>query len=258
MQLTASLVLYNNDPEMVRQGVTSLLKTPLSIQLIVVDNSPSPQLASLFESFNDDRLIYLYNQGENIGFGKGHNLAISKSKESDFHLIMNPDVYFEETVLPDLITYLQHNPTVGLVAPKVLSPNGDTQYLCKRYPSVSVLFVRRFVPAKWQSFFQDSLDHYEMKDTGYNQIMEVPIISGCFMLFSRPVLQEVGGFDDRFFMYFEDYDLTLRTAQKYKTVFNPTVHIYHYWARGAHKKIRLARIFVQSGFRFFQKHGWKI
>jgi hypothetical protein len=258
MQLSASLVLYNNDPEIIRQSVTSLLKTPLDLKLFIVDNSPSDHLNALIDDLNDGRLIYLYNQGNNVGFGKAHNQAIAQARDSDYHLVMNPDIYFDDQVIPHLIDYLETHPDTGLICPKVLSPNGETQYLCKRYPSVSVLFARRFFPKAWQSLYQSQLDHYEMKDTGYNEIMEVPIISGCFMLFRRSVLEEVGYFDDQFFMYFEDYDLTLRTGKKYKTLFNPSVHIYHYWTRGAHRTVKLASIFIQSGFYFFQKHGWKL
>ncbi|MFN9734309.1 MAG: glycosyltransferase family 2 protein, partial [Microcystis sp.] len=129
--------------------------------------------------------------------------------------------------------------------------------LCKRQPTVLTLFIRRFIPKKMQFLFKKRLDWYEMRDISYNQIMEVPIISGCFMLFNRKYLDEIGYFDKNMFMYFEDYDLTLRMSKKYKTILYPHVNIYHHWARGAHNSTKLAIVFAQSAVYFFNKHGWK-
>lgn len=257
MKLSASLVLYKNDPNIVRQAVTSLLNTPITVNLSVVDNSPTNELRGLFSEFKEYDIDYYFNNGKNVGFGKAHNLAISRAKNCDYHLVMNPDVYFNNNVITELIQYLDNHQYVGLVTPKISSPNGAIQYLCKRYPNVGTLFVRRFVPKVFQFPFQRKLDWYEMRDISYDQIIEVPIVSGCFMLLRKKYLDEIGYFDENLFMYFEDYDLTIRMSQKYKTILYPNVNIYHYWTRGAHKSIKLALIFAQSAFYFFGKHGWK-
>jgi hypothetical protein len=127
MKITSSLVVYNNDSEILIQTVTSLFHTPLDIQLYVIDNSPSPELKDFFYSF--ENVHYYFNNGDNCGFGKAHNIAIEKAENSDYHLVLNPDVYFEPNVIPELIKYLEDNQDVGLVVPKVNFPSGETQYL---------------------------------------------------------------------------------------------------------------------------------
>ena len=236
----------------------SLLNTPIKISLSVVDNSPSPELAKIFDTLNAFDVDYFYNNGLNFGFGKAHNLALGRGKEYDYHLVMNPDVYFEPNVLVELVNYLEENLDVGLIQPKIYYPHGEIQYLCKRYPSVFLLFARRFIPKPLQKLFKNYLDWYEMRDIGYERIIDVPYLSGCFMLLRRKYLDEIGFFDDNIFMYLEDADLTLRMSQKYRSIFYPHVHIYHHWAKGSYKSFRLMLVTIQSSFYLFRKHGWRI
>lgn len=254
--LSASLVLYKNNPEVVYKAVLSLLNTPITLALYIVDNSPTPELGKLFQNLAN--VTYYYNNGQNVGFAKAHNLAITKVPYHDYHLVLNPDVYFDEAVIPELIAFLNNNQEVGLVEPKIYSPSGEIQYLCKRYPSVFLLFARRFIPSQLKFLFQNYLDWYEMRDTGYKEVMDVPYLSGCFMVFRRKYLDEIGYFDENIFMYLEDADITLRMAEKYRSIFYPFVHIYHHWERGAYKSMKLTLVTIQSAIHLFNKHGWKI
>lgn len=258
MKLSASLVLYKNDPDIVRNAVMSLLHTPITIHLSVVDNSPTSELQQVFSDWQDLDIDYFHNKGNNIGFSKAQNLAISRVKNCKYHLVMNPDVYFEKNVIAELIKYLESNENVGLVSPKILYPNGEIQYLCKQHPSVFIFFARRFIPTILQKAFKKYLDWYEMRETGYNQIFDVPYLSGCFMLFRKEYLDEIGYFDENIFMYLEDADITIRMSQKYRTVFYPYVHIYHHWAKGSYKSLKLTLINIQSAFYFFSKYGWRL
>lgn len=140
MQLTASLVLYKNDPEIVIQAIRSLFSTPIEINLLVVDNSPTDELKKIFDDFQEYNIDYYFNNGNNVGFGQGHNLAITRSKKYDYHLVINPDVYFDNNVITELIHYLDKHQDVGLITPKISYPKGDIQYLCKRQPTVLTLF----------------------------------------------------------------------------------------------------------------------
>ena len=127
-----------------------------------------------------------------------------------------------------------------------------------RLPSVLTLFLRRFLPKKLKPLFQKRLDYYEMKDMGYDKTYDVPCLSGAFMLFRRSVLEKIGGFDPRYFLYFEDFDLSRKVnSAGYRTVFYPYVSVTHKWERAQHKNIKMAFIFVLSGIRFFNKWGWK-
>jgi GT2 family glycosyltransferase len=254
--LSASLVIYKNDPEMLNQVLTSFGKIPVKSTLVVIDNSPTPELSNLFIAH--ENVEYFHMDGDNLGFGKAHNVALSKISASPYHLVLNPDVYFEDGVVPELIAQLETSSDIGLIQPKVLFPDGRIQYLCKRYPTFLTFFVRRFIPKSLHSLIQKRMDWYEMRDTGYDKTMDVPVLSGCFMLFRRTCLDEVGYFDDKMFMYCEDFDLTLRMARKYRTVFYPHVHIFHHWNRGSHKSLKLTWVFIRSAIYFFNKHGWRI
>lgn len=258
MKLSASLVLYKNDPDIVHHAVKSLLNTPLKTHLVIIDNSPTSELSQVFGDFQNLDIDYFHNKGNNVGFSKAHNLAISRVKKCQYHLVMNPDVYFEQNVLTELIKYLQNNQEVGLVTPKIYSPNGEIQYLCKQYPSLFILFARRFIPPILHNFFKGYLNWYEMRETGYDRVIDVPYLSGCFMLFRKQYLDEIGYFDENIFMYLEDADITIRMSQNYKTIFYPHVHIYHHWAKGSYKSLKLMLINIQSAFYFFRKHGWRL
>jgi len=254
IDLTASLVLYKNEPEMIVRVIKSLLDTPLNSRLYVVDNSPTPELSAVITKFENTDYYYA---DCNLGFGKAHNFAMSKVEKSKYHLILNPDISFGEEVIPKLVDYLEENKEVGLIQPKVLFPDGATQYLCKRYPTFLVFFVRRFIPKNLHFLIKKNLDWYEMRDTGYDKIIDVPFLSGCFMLLRREALEKIGYFDENIFMYCEDIDLTIRMAKCYRAVFYPYVSIFHYWEGGARKSLKLTLIFIQSAIYFFNKHGWK-
>jgi GT2 family glycosyltransferase len=252
--VSASLVLYNNNPNMVAEVLKCIRDTPLKINLYIVDNSPSSKLASVFDNVD---VVYIHN-GNNIGFGKAHNLAISKCMDSDYHIVLNPDVYFGSNVIPELINYLEKNKDIGLVQPKICFNDGKIQYLCKQNPTFFALFARRFIPSPLQFLSKSYMDWYEMRASGYDKIIDVPYLSGCFMIFRRKYLDEIGYFDENIFMYLEDADITVRIAKKYRAVFYPYVHIFHHWARGSHRSFRLTLINIQSALYYFNKHGWKL
>jgi GT2 family glycosyltransferase len=254
-RIVASLVLYQNDAQMLRKLLSSIAHTPLDITLFVVDNSPTAELSSIFKDI--EYVEYSHNPA-NPGFGTSHNLAISKIKGAEYYAVLNPDVYFSPEVIPELIDYLDHNIDIGLIQPKICFPNGVIQCLCKRYPSLFVLFVRRFVPKQLHFLCQSYLDWFEMKDMGYDKITDVTYLSGCFMVFRKEYLDDIGYFDENIFMYFEDADITIRMAEKYRSIFYPHVQVFHYWAKGSYTSWRLALINIQSAFYFFCKHGWKI
>ncbi len=252
--VSASLVLYKNNPAMVAAVVKSTIDTPLKINLCIVDNSPSSELATIF---NDLDVDYIHN-GNNIGFGKAHNLALSISIASDYHIVLNPDVYFDQNVITELIDYLEKHPDIGLIQPKICFPDGKIQFLCKQNPTFFALFARRFLPGSLQFLTKSYIDWYEMRASGYDKIIDVPYLSGCFMIFRRDYLDQIGYFDENIFMYLEDADITTRMAKKYRTVFYPYVHIFHHWARGSHRSLRLTLVNIQSALYYFSKHGWKL
>lgn len=252
--VTASIVLYNNDRDVLLNCIESFLKTDLEIELFLFDNSPTPELSSII---SDKRVVYFFN-GSNVGFGTGHNFAIRHYfDKSKFHLVLNPDIYFIDDAIRSLYDLMTIEENVGLVMPRILYPNGEMQYLCKRNPTPFLLFIRRFLPSFLVKYFKSKLDYYEYRDKDYNNLIyDVPYLSGCFMFFRMSALKDIGLFDERIFMYIEDADITRRTLQKYRTLYFPSVSVYHYFEKGSHKRFRLMMYSIHGAIVYFNKWGW--
>jgi GT2 family glycosyltransferase len=253
-ECTASMVIYNNPPEMIRDAVFSLLNTTRSVQLTIVDNSPAPALRSVF----GDLSIKYHLYGENAGYGRGHNWAIRSMQNSKYHLILNPDIIVAPPTIQILAAFMDQNPDIGMVCPKVLNEDGSIQPLNKRYPTVFDLFARRFFPKILQGLFKRRLISYETRDVGYETIHDVEFMTGCFMFCRTKVLEEVGGFDERYFMYFEDCDLGRKFQNAgSRTVYYPHATVTHLWERASHKSIKMAWVLITNMVRYFNKWGWK-
>lgn len=243
----ASIVLYHHQYDDIKRTLDSLLSCQYTQKIILVDNGGS----TWADGLNDDKIIYI-KSAKNGGFGYGHNLAIHQyAQESDFFLICNPDVYFEGKQLDKLIEIAKKREE-GLFSPRILYPNGENQYGQRLLPTPLNLFARRFVPS-----YADKLDEsYLLKNKIFNEPSFVPVCSGCFMLFRSSVLLDLGGFDDRYFMYLEDFDLSRRCAVKYANCFVPNVSIYHEHGQGSYYNKTLLKYHIQSAIAYFNKWGW--
>lgn len=209
-KLNASIVLYCSDRTQVEQAISSFLSTTLGAKLYLVDNSPTNKLKGL--ATMDERIEYIFNNA-NLGYGAAHNIAMRKTLNDGvpYHLVLNPDVYFEVGTLEALYDFMQVNPDVGQVMPEVLYPDGSPQYLCKLLPTPADLIFRRFIP--FSSWRKRHSVRYELRFADYDVLMDVPALSGCFMFFRTAVLEKSGLFDERFFMYLEDNDITRRIGE---------------------------------------------
>jgi GT2 family glycosyltransferase len=205
----------------------------------------------------DPRIKYIFNN-KNVGFGAGHNISLREIlHESRYHIVLNPDVHFEPEVISALYAFMEENPSVGQVMPKVLYPDGRLQPLCKLLPTPKILIMRRFL-----NFLSSSLArrnyHYELQFSGYDKIMDVPFLSGCFMFLRIEALKKIGLFDERFFLYTEDADLTRRIHRYFRTVYFPDATIYHHYGKGSYKTIWLMWCNMYSAIKYFNKWGWAL
>ncbi len=251
--ITASIVTYHNNKVELKEAIDSFLNTGLTIKLYISDNSSNDELKELCF---DPRIEYIFNNSNN-GFGAGHNIAIKKAiKEgSKYHLIINPDTFYEIGNLEKMVDFMEKNKDVGLIMPKILYPNGDLQYVCKLLPTPFNLFARAFLP-KWKCF-ENINEAFEMRFTEYKETMLVPYISGCFMVFRTDIFSEIGFFDESIFMYLEETDISRRVIETgYKTVMYSEAIVYHHWAKGNHRNKKLKIINIQSGIYYFGKYGW--
>jgi GT2 family glycosyltransferase len=252
-EITCSIVLYRNPVDEVRKAVESFLSCPKRIRLYLVDNSPDD---SLRFQFMNPHIEYIFT-GKNLGYGSGHNIAIKRAQgQSLYHIILNPDVEFDPIVLNGLFAFMENNGNVGLVMPKVLYRNGALQYLCKKIPSPSDLFLRRFFPGPLKFVVNKFLEAYELRHKDYDSIMEVPNLSGCFMFIRTAVFMNIGLFDEQYFLYLEDTDLCRRINKYYRTIYYPRESIIHGYSKASYKSFKLMRHHLQSSIKYFNKWGW--
>lgn len=251
--ITASVVLYNTRPEFVDQVIQSYSPS-IERQLYIIDNSPEKTNQYL----DLDNIEYIHNK-KNLGYGSAHNIGIKKALDcsSDYHIVLNPDISFEPSIIDELVEYANENRDVVYMLPKVLYPNGELQYLCKLLPTPFDLFFRRFLPQV--GIFKKWNDRYTLKQFGYDKIINPPCLSGCFMFMRTSTLCEYElRFDDRFFMYCEDFDLIRRLHRVGKTVFYPYVSIVHNHEKASYKNVGMMFEHIGSVIKYFNKYGWII
>jgi GT2 family glycosyltransferase len=217
--------------------------------VFIIDNSPIPTV-----EFQTLPVTYIFTN-KNLGYGSAHNIAIRKTIEQNvpFHLVVNPDISFKPGILTEIVDFMNNNSEIGLLMPKILYSNGEIQYLCKLIPTPFDLIFRRFLP---KSLIVKRTHKFELLDSGYNQIMDVPYLSGCFMFLRTEAIRQVGMFDERFFMYPEDIDLTRRIHRKYRTIFYPFSEIIHLHAQSSYFSLKMLFIHSINMIRYFNKWGW--
>jgi GT2 family glycosyltransferase len=249
MKITASIVLYNSNIDYIIQIIKNLGN---NVTIFLIDNSPNQnlQLAKIGINVN-------YNHTPvNLGFGAAHNIAIKNAIAlgSKYHFILNPDVIFKYDVIPTMIAQMEYDSSIGMMMPQILNLDGSIQFLPKLLPSPLNILWRKIKRPNLQ--FSKFIDVYELRSVPPNAIYNAPILSGCFTLLRLGAIQDVGMYDDRFFMYFEDWDLSRRMHKKYKTLYFPKVSVYHGYESGANKSNRLFKTFVRSAIIYFTKWGW--
>lgn len=273
LSLSISVVCFNSSVQELHELLQStlaairLLRDSQSLAPVViylVDNSEGESLA--LESFGDlqascDELtvaLKLLHGHGNVGYGAGHNLAIRRI-DSDYHLLLNPDLKLDEGSLKAGIAFLQQHGEVHMASPYAQYADGQKQYLCKRYPSVLTFLVRGFFPRFLKTLFATRLARFEMHELNESEpTVGIPIASGCYMLCRSATLKALGGFDENFFLYFEDFDLSLRLTALGKIAYVPAMRITHAGGNAALKGRAHIKMFVQSGIRFFNTHGWRL
>ncbi|HAD97640.1 MAG TPA: glycosyl transferase family 2 [Cryomorphaceae bacterium] len=248
-----SIVTYYTSLQDLQRLVESIRACSFTYALTIVDNSASHKI----QDFCSTHEIDYDNPGKNLGYGSGHNRAFRKyAGKTDYHIVINPDVYFEPHTFEPLFDFMDDYKDVGLCTPRVLYPDGNLQHLCKLVPSPADLFARRFIPAFMKGIISERIRQYEMRNFDYNQNLEVPILSGCCMVLKNRALEQCGMFDERYFLYLEDVDLSRRVAQKFSTVHYAQSSIVHHYQKSSYRKWSSLKLHLTSAVQYFNKWGW--
>ncbi|MGL5972181.1 MAG: glycosyltransferase [Oscillospiraceae bacterium] len=252
VKITACIVTHNNSKQIIDTIKSILYHTKdLDFRLYISDNKSTDNTISLiretFKRFLGDTLIVIEGK-ENKGYGHGHNRVLGII-ESKHHIIINPDIIIDSNIIDGLSKYLDENLDVSIVTPKILNMDKTVQYLPKIKPKFIYLLSGRL------PFLKKYRDDYTMKNYKFSKPTSIDFCTGCFMFLRTDLFKKVNGFDTRYFMYFEDADLTL-TFKKYgDIIFHPNFHIYHKWERSGAKKLKFFIIQIDSMFKFLRK--WK-
>ncbi len=245
-ELSVCIVTYNNSDK-IADALSSIKShtTGVDYQLYISDNASCDNTLEIVENHFDNATVI--QNGGNIGFGSAHNSCLSKIN-SKYHAIVNPDIILSYDVLSSLCSYLDLHEDVVMVTPKVLFPDGSEQVLPKRRPKLKYLLGRRL------PLLSKYADEYTRANEKIDTPLEVDFCSGCFLVIRTDVFQKLNGFDEKFFMYMEDADLTLRAKQFGKTMFLPQESVIHCWERSSSKSLKYFLIHVSSMFKFLYKH----
>lgn len=253
MKFTASLVTYRHPLAEIRALVESVLAAK-PLRFYIVDNASDAELAdSLAREFPSVE----YVAAENRGFGAGHNIAIRRAMDAgaDVHFVVNPDISFEAGTLEAIVGFMERTPDVGMLMPNTVGEDGMMQRNCKLVPGPFDLIFRRFLPRSW---IRRRTARFEMHSADMTKVMDVPYLCGCFLAFRIAALRDIGLFDERFFMYPEDIDITRRmySSGKWRSVFFPGATVVHAHAAASYASFRMLAIHCANMVRYFNKWGW--
>lgn len=248
--ISISIVTYKTDTEELQKCLKSL-RSEIVSNIYVVDNSRQEYLEKFCEGL--DRVEYI--PSDNVGYGAAHNIAIKEAinEGSKYHLVLNSDVYFESSDLERIAEYMDTNDDVAMVQPNVVYPDGKMQYTCRLLPTPANLIFRRFLPKR---MVEGMNYRYMLKKFDHKTELNVPYHQGSFMFFRVSCFDKVGLFDERFFMYPEDIDITRRMHKHFRTMFWPGVTVVHAHRAASYKSKKMLKIHMWNMIKYFTKWGW--
>jgi GT2 family glycosyltransferase len=249
--VVGSIVTYKTDLQEVANAVRQFLAVPLNTHLILIDNSPHPLP---LEQFAGPRVSHFF-ANSNLGYGRAHNLAIrAAAGRARYSLVMNSDIEYRPETVTLLRNFMEANPAAGLSAPKTLYPDGSLQYVCRLLPTPANMFLRRFLPRSRLTKQADF--RYELRWWDHEKVANIPYFQGSFMMLRTELCNAIGGFDERFFLYGEDIDLTRRIHEVAETLYVPDAQITHQYRRYSNRSPLGTWYGIQNNCRYFNKWGW--
>ncbi len=249
--LSACLVLYHSGDEAF-QALQCIQNADLEVAVYLSDNSPEEMTAERLKwAFHG---ITLLPQEKNIGFGRAHNAVLPYLK-SKYHLIMNPDVSFDPSLLRRMVTYMEAHPNIAILTPRVLNEDGTEQFLPKK--RISVHYLLGGLLENYGKLFRRWREDFTMADMEITRPVPVEFATGCFLLIRTEIFARLNGFDPRFFLYQEDSDLSRRVLEEKlgSIVYHPDMVVTHRWARENTRTFKGRLRQMRSAAKYFMKWG---
>jgi hypothetical protein len=261
--MEVSIVIVNYKTRgMVRQCLKSIRRAAprLNYEVFVTDNASGDGSAEMIRAeFPEVRLLALK---ENIGFGRGNNIAIRQAK-GRFVFVLNPDAMLNEGSVERMHAFMEAHPEVGLLGPKLVHPDRTRQESAHHFPTPWIPVLRR-TPLGRLPWAKLQLGRYFMRGEVGEKTMDVDWMEGAALFVRRKAIDEVGLFDERYFAYFEDADWCRRFWLKgWKVVHFPEATVIHYHRRESADALwflapftnKVSRIHISSAVKYFLK--WK-
>lgn len=252
-ELSVCIVNWNTRQDL-EQAIASVLTSEagLSLEVIVLDNASTDGSAEMVrERFPG---VTLLRSGENVGFARGYNRAIGAAR-SRHVLALNPDTVVCPGALGRLVSFMDAQPDAGAAGPRLLNSDGSLQYSCRHFPTPMAAILRNTFLGRLRPRNRHTRS-YLMADWDHGTAQPVDWVSGAALCLRREAWEQVGGFDEGFFMYAEDMDWCLRAQQSgWKVYYVPDAVIVHHIGRSSDQRpFPMVVAFHRSMARFYLKH----
>lgn len=253
--VTYNAVINENKKRLLFDAIANLtaFSKDVDFTLYVVDNASGDGTADeVSDYFKNNAHVKVIRNEENLGFGKAHNTVIPLL-DSEYHFIINPDIIVKDDVIGEMCSFMQERPACGMVSPDIRFPDGRAQVLAKRNPKLKYLISSRLAGDRENN---KNLREYAMLDEDLTVPQRIENASGCFFAIRTDLFKQIGGFDDRYFMYFEDFDLARTVYKQAEIWYDPAAVVYHEWGRDSKRNFKLMMIHIQSTLKYFLKWGF--
>ena len=255
------LIVHYNTPGLLRQTLKGIISSAPNIryEVIVVDNNPDMRVRDFIEKEFPEVSVLVSDS--NLGFGGGMNCAIEKAS-GRYVFIFNPDIAVFSGATERLVTFMDENGDIGIVGPKLCNPDGSIQHSCYTFTDPSVIMYRRIPLLRSLPKAKVKVKDYLMADWDHTEMRDVDYLLGAAMFVRKTALDEVGGFDPNFFIYFEDQDLCRRFWLKnWRVVYQPQIKMIHYHRRETAEGSFLSQLFnpltrkqIESALYYYKKY----
>ena len=252
-RISACIVSYNGFDE-VCTAVRSILAQCKGADLILylVDNASPDGTGEKLAAEDFGPCVQAICLPENKGFGAGHN-AVLPLLDSDYHFVINPDITLREPVIENICAWLDEHPEAVMATPRMFFPDGREQILPKRKPNVLGLLARQGVPG-----LKKFGDRYAMLDEDLSKPTPIEFCTGSFFCIRTETFRKIGGFDEGYFMYVEDADITQKARREGLVYFLPQFSACHAWRRAPGRQLRPFIQQLRSMGRYFCKWGFRL